>query len=111
MLACTDLLGVDEDVLNADGGALALGHAYGASGAVSVVRLLARPRPAGGQPAAGDDQLRRGHRHRRAVREALAVTGPARGVPDGPVRERARRASGRRRCRAALARDSARAGR
>lgn len=44
VLACTDLLGIDERVLNADGGALALGHAYGASGAVSVVRLLARAR-------------------------------------------------------------------
>ncbi|NUP75015.1 MAG: acetyl-CoA C-acyltransferase, partial [Sinomonas sp.] len=46
VLACTDRLGFDEEtlnrVLNADGGALALGHAYGASGAVSVVRLLAR---------------------------------------------------------------------
>lgn len=42
VLACTDLLGIDEQILNADGGALALGHAYGASGAVSVVRLLAR---------------------------------------------------------------------
>ena len=44
VLACTDLLGIDEQILNADGGALALGHAYGASGAVSVVRLLARAR-------------------------------------------------------------------
>ncbi|MFE7630402.1 thiolase family protein [Kocuria sp. NPDC057446] len=44
VLACTDLLGLDEEVLNAEGGALALGHAYGASGAVSVVRLLARSR-------------------------------------------------------------------
>ncbi|PLC11279.1 acetyl-CoA acetyltransferase [Kocuria flava] len=44
VLACTDLLGLDEEVLNAEGGALALGHAYGASGAVSVVRLLARAR-------------------------------------------------------------------
>ncbi|MDQ4500981.1 thiolase family protein [Sinomonas sp. ASV322] len=46
VLACTDRLGLDDAsldrVLNADGGALALGHAYGASGAVSVVRLLAR---------------------------------------------------------------------
>lgn len=44
VLTCTDLLGLDEEVLNAEGGALALGHAYGASGAVSVVRLLARAR-------------------------------------------------------------------
>lgn len=42
VLACVDLLGLDEEVLNAEGGALALGHAYGASGAVSVVRLLSR---------------------------------------------------------------------
>jgi acetyl-CoA C-acetyltransferase len=46
VLACTDRLGLGptqlEAVLNTDGGALALGHAYGASGAVSVVRLLAR---------------------------------------------------------------------
>ncbi|WP_077488508.1 thiolase family protein [Sinomonas mesophila] len=46
VLACTDRLGFGdgqlEAVLNTDGGALALGHAYGASGAVSVVRLLAR---------------------------------------------------------------------
>ncbi|MFF0944356.1 thiolase family protein [Kocuria sp. CPCC 205300] len=49
VLACADLLGLDEGTLNADGGALALGHAYGASGAVSVVRLLARAQalPAG----------------------------------------------------------------
>ena len=46
VLACTDRLGLGDAhldrVLNTDGGALALGHAYGASGAVSVVRLLAR---------------------------------------------------------------------
>jgi acetyl-CoA C-acetyltransferase len=46
VLACTDRLGLGaerlEQVLNTEGGALALGHAYGASGAVSVVRLLAR---------------------------------------------------------------------
>lgn len=46
VLACMDRLGLDDAqvdrVLNADGGSLALGHAYAASGAVSVVRLLAR---------------------------------------------------------------------
>ncbi|MDQ4489569.1 thiolase family protein [Sinomonas sp. ASV486] len=46
VLACTDRLGLRgaslDAVLNTEGGALALGHAYGASGAVSVVRLLAR---------------------------------------------------------------------
>ncbi|MCH6470471.1 thiolase family protein [Sinomonas terrae] len=46
VLACMDRLGLDDahidKVLNTDGGSLALGHAYAASGAVSVVRLLAR---------------------------------------------------------------------
>ncbi|MGG6380978.1 thiolase family protein [Paenarthrobacter sp. NEAU-H11] len=43
-LACLDLLGIDGERVNLDGGALALGHAYGASGAVLVTRLLAQAR-------------------------------------------------------------------
>ncbi|TPV53387.1 thiolase family protein [Pseudarthrobacter phenanthrenivorans] len=43
-LACLDELGIDSEQVNLDGGALALGHAYGASGAVLVTRLLARAR-------------------------------------------------------------------
>ncbi|AXJ11942.1 acetyl-CoA acetyltransferase [Arthrobacter sp. PM3] len=43
-LACFDRLGIDPDRANLDGGALALGHAYGASGAVLVTRLLAQAR-------------------------------------------------------------------
>ncbi|HAP88872.1 MAG TPA: acetyl-CoA C-acyltransferase, partial [Arthrobacter bacterium] len=39
-LACLDQLGIDPERANLDGGALALGHAYGASGAVLVTRLL-----------------------------------------------------------------------
>lgn len=50
-LACLDHLGIDPLRANADGGALALGHAYGASGAVLVARLLAQARQA---PAAPD---------------------------------------------------------
>ncbi|MGX9900935.1 thiolase family protein [Arthrobacter sp. SA17] len=48
-LACLDLLGVDPGQVNRDGGALALGHAYGASGAVLVTRLLAQSRRSQGQ--------------------------------------------------------------
>ena len=44
VLACLDHLGVDPQRANLDGGALALGHAYGASGAVLVTRLLAQAR-------------------------------------------------------------------
>jgi acetyl-CoA C-acetyltransferase len=47
-LACLDELGIDQELVNLDGGALALGHAYGASGAVLVTRLLAQARRAGG---------------------------------------------------------------
>jgi acetyl-CoA C-acetyltransferase len=52
-IACLDELGIDPERANVDGGALALGHAYGASGAVLVTRLLAQARrnPAEGQPA------------------------------------------------------------
>ena len=46
-LACLDELGIDAERANLDGGALALGHAYGASGAVLVTRLLAQARRAG----------------------------------------------------------------
>ncbi|MGA7206187.1 MAG: thiolase family protein [Specibacter sp.] len=42
VLAVADLLGVDPAMFNREGGALALGHPYGASGAVSVVRLFAQ---------------------------------------------------------------------
>ncbi|HSL37200.1 MAG TPA: thiolase family protein [Arthrobacter sp.] len=52
-IACLDELGIAPERANADGGALALGHAYGASGAVLVTRLLAQARrsPAEGRLA------------------------------------------------------------
>ncbi|MCU1517263.1 MAG: acetyl-CoA acetyltransferase [Pseudarthrobacter sp.] len=46
-LACLDYLGIEPGRANVGGGALALGHAYGASGAVLVARLLAQARAAG----------------------------------------------------------------
>lgn len=46
-LACLDRLDIDPERVNLDGGALALGHAYGASGAVLVTRLMAQARRAG----------------------------------------------------------------
>lgn len=41
-LACLDAAGVDEETASPDGGAIALGHPWGASGAVLVVRLFSR---------------------------------------------------------------------
>lgn len=52
-LACLDQLGIDPERVNLDGGALALGHAYGASGAVLVTRLLAQARRMGTPGALG----------------------------------------------------------
>ncbi|GAB3578606.1 thiolase family protein [Amycolatopsis endophytica] len=39
-LACLDTAGIDERIVSPDGGAIALGHPWGASGAVLVVRLF-----------------------------------------------------------------------
>nr|WP_038468495.1 thiolase family protein [Arthrobacter sp. PAMC 25486] len=53
VLATADLLELDPGTFNLDGGALALGHPYGASGAVLVTRLLAQvQRGAGAGPDA-----------------------------------------------------------
>ncbi|GAA4870441.1 thiolase family protein [Saccharopolyspora cebuensis] len=41
-LACLDAAGIDEERVSPDGGAIALGHPWGASGAVLVVRLFSR---------------------------------------------------------------------
>ncbi|SEJ02706.1 acetyl-CoA C-acetyltransferase [Arthrobacter sp. yr096] len=43
-IACMDHVGIDPERANLDGGALALGHGYGASGAVLITRLLAQAR-------------------------------------------------------------------
>jgi acetyl-CoA C-acetyltransferase len=42
VLACCDALGLDPDRVCTEGGALALGHPWGASGAVLVVRLFSQ---------------------------------------------------------------------
>lgn len=47
VLASLDALGVDPAAVNRDGGALALGHPYGASGAILVTRLFAQMRNTG----------------------------------------------------------------
>ena len=52
VLAAIDDLGLDQDVVCADGGAIGLGHPWGASGTILLIRLAARMlAPAG--PALG----------------------------------------------------------
>ena len=49
VLACVRRLGLDEEALNADGGAIALGHALGSSGCRLLVTLLGRLEREGGR--------------------------------------------------------------
>jgi acetyl-CoA acetyltransferase len=49
VLACVRRLGLDEDTLNADGGAIALGHPLGSSGCRLLVTLLGRLEREGGR--------------------------------------------------------------
>ena len=49
VLACAQRLGLDQETLNADGGAIALGHALGSSGCRLVVTLLGRLEREGGR--------------------------------------------------------------
>ncbi len=58
VLAVADLLGLDPAGFNHDGGALALGHPYGASGAVLVTRLLAQVQREGSEEGLGRDSGR-----------------------------------------------------
>ncbi|GHE05949.1 thiolase family protein [Streptomyces alanosinicus] len=48
-LACVDQLGIDPDLVNPTGGAIALGHPLGCSGARILTTLLHRMRRTGGQ--------------------------------------------------------------
>jgi acetyl-CoA C-acetyltransferase len=47
-LAAIDDLGLNQDLVCSDGGAIGLGHPWGASGAILLVRLMARMRRQGG---------------------------------------------------------------
>ncbi len=49
VLACVSRLGLDEEVVNPDGGAIALGHALGSSGSRLLVTLLGRLERTGGR--------------------------------------------------------------
>ncbi len=59
VLACLDAAGIDDSSVSPDGGAIALGHPWGASGAVLVVRLFHRMMEAGG-PGTGPAALSSG---------------------------------------------------
>lgn len=53
LLAVSDELGLDEATISCDGGAIALGHPWGASGAILLVRLATRMLASGDDARAG----------------------------------------------------------
>jgi acetyl-CoA C-acetyltransferase len=54
VVASLDELGIEDTKVNLDGGALALGHPFGASGAILVTRLFHQFRALGNQAQPGD---------------------------------------------------------
>ena len=72
VIASIRRLGLDEDTVNADGGAIALGHPLGASGVRLVIGLLGRLEREGGTPRPRHAVRRRRPGHGDAGRDGLA---------------------------------------
>ena len=90
------MLGIDEDKVNVNGGAIALGHPIGASGARILTTLVLRAAPPRRRPRLRGDLLRRRpgrRRDRRSVRQRRVVA-PARLEAPERVRRAADRARG-----------------
>jgi acetyl-CoA C-acetyltransferase len=75
LLACTDALGLDPDRVCRQGGALALGHPWGASGAVLMVRLFSQLVRAAPETGNGSDSGARTSSRPRYGLAAIAVGG------------------------------------
>ncbi len=101
-LACQRELGIDHDKLNVNGGAIAIGHPLGASGARLIGTLARELRRRGGRYGSGHDVHRRrpgpGHRHREPRRmidfeltdEQKLIRDTAREFADNEIAPRAR---------------------
>ena len=71
VLYCRDKLGIPNDALNVDGGAIAIGHPYGMSGARMVGHALIEGKRRGAKYVVVHHVRRRRHGRRRAVRGGL----------------------------------------
>ena len=75
VLYCRDKLGIPDDRLNVNGGAIAVGHPYGVSGARLVGHALIEGKRRGAKLRRGHDVHRRRHGRRRPVRGRLKEKG------------------------------------
>ena len=74
MIYCRDQLGIPDDRLNVNGGAIAVGHPYGVSGARLTGHALIEGKRRGA-PRRGHDVHRRRHGRGRVVRGRLRAGG------------------------------------
>ncbi len=72
-LYCRDTLGIDPEKVNVNGGAIAIGHPFGMSGARLVGPCAAGRPPPQGALCGGDDVRRGRHGLRRAVRDQSGI--------------------------------------
>ncbi len=85
IVPCKEDLGIDDDKLNPFGGAIALGHPFGMTGARIMTTLAQRPRDARQDLRDRVDVRGRRHGHVDARRTARLAVGPARAAGLGGV--------------------------
>ena len=79
VLYCQDKLGIPDDLLNVNGGAISIGHPYGMSGARLVGHALDRRQAPRREICRRHDVRRRRHGRGGTVRSAIVVAVPLRG--------------------------------
>ena len=91
VIYCRDKLGIPDDRLNVDGGAIAVGHPYGVSGARLTGHALIEGKRRGVKLRRGDDVHRRRHGRGGAVRSGVAHPDVSRGRVSSRPESRIRR--------------------
>ena len=77
VIYCRDKLGIPDDRLNVNGGAIAVGHPYGVSGQRLTGHALIEGKRRGAKRVGGDDVHRRRHGRGRRLRSSLRLSSRA----------------------------------